>query len=69
MKLSVLGLALLVSPAVNALHIRAVGRRNPLRRRTSISGVSPLVDSADIQYYTNLTMGGQQFTVMIDTGR
>ncbi|KAF7348309.1 Peptidase A1 domain-containing protein [Mycena sanguinolenta] len=39
-----------------------------LHRRSSLAGSSPLGDNADLQYTTNLTVGGQSFTVMIDTG-
>lgn len=63
--------ALMASPSVNSLKFRATGRRNDagaLRRRGSLAGSSPLTDSADITYSTNITMGGQQFAVLIDTG-
>lgn len=41
-----------------------------LSRRGNISGgASTLTDSSDIQYSTNLTMNGQSFNCLIDTGR
>ncbi|KAJ7758113.1 aspartic peptidase domain-containing protein [Mycena maculata] len=56
-----------------ALRLDFEGRRisadrRGLGRRSSLSGSSPLVDSADLQYTTNITVGGQEFVVLIDTG-
>ncbi|KAF7977727.1 hypothetical protein HWV62_2792 [Athelia sp. TMB] len=43
--------------------------RRGLSRRASITGgQSTLTDSADIQYRTNLTLNGQSFDCLIDTG-
>ncbi|KAJ7791231.1 aspartic peptidase domain-containing protein [Mycena olivaceomarginata] len=56
-----------------ALRLNFEARRIPverrgLYRRGSLSGSSPLDDSADLQYTTNITVGGASFDVMIDTG-
>ncbi|KAJ7029302.1 aspartic peptidase domain-containing protein [Mycena alexandri] len=56
-----------------ALRLNFEGRRVPvdrrgLYRRGSLSGSSPLDNSADLQYLTNITVGGVPFEVMIDTG-
>lgn len=40
-----------------------------LHRRGSIVGSSGLSDGDDITYSTNLTLGGTQYEVQIDTGR
>ncbi|TFK52405.1 acid protease [Heliocybe sulcata] len=59
---------------VNALRLDIHGKRVPfeagnnLLRRGNIFGSSTLSDSDDIQYTTNITLGGQQFSVLIDTG-
>ncbi|KAJ7078651.1 aspartic peptidase domain-containing protein [Mycena epipterygia] len=56
-----------------ALRLDFEGRRIPaesrgLQRRGSLAGTSPLGDSADLQYTTNVTVGGGSFQVLIDTG-
>ncbi|KAJ7914475.1 aspartic peptidase domain-containing protein [Mycena leptocephala] len=56
-----------------ALRLNFEGRRIPLdrrglQRRGSLAGSSPLDDSADLQYTTNITIGGASFDVLIDTG-
>ncbi|KAJ6585306.1 aspartic peptidase domain-containing protein [Mycena capillaripes] len=56
-----------------ALRLNFEGRRIPieqrgLQRRSSLTGSSPLDDSADLQYSTNITIGGVSFDVLIDTG-
>lgn len=28
-----------------------------------------LQDQSDVRYYTNVSLGGQQFSVLVDTGR
>lgn len=63
---------------VSAIRIPFTGHRVPhgrtwtglerLGRRASMTG-STLSDSSDIEYYTNITLGGQSFKVLIDTGR
>lgn len=55
---------------VGAIRLDVQGRRGRnLQRRGDITGSSALSDSNDIQYYVNLTLGGQSFQVEIDTGR
>ncbi|KAJ6508387.1 aspartic peptidase domain-containing protein [Mycena sanguinolenta] len=56
-----------------ALRLNFEARQIPaesrgLHRRSSLAGSSPLGDNADLQYTTNITVGGDSFTVMIDTG-
>lgn len=56
---------------VGALRLDVQGRRgrNLQRRGGFTTGSSALSDSNNIQYYVNLTLGGQAFSVEIDTGR
>lgn len=64
----------LVNDLAYALRLDMHGRQpdlradSPLVRRGNIFGQSALNDSSDIQYTTNITLGGQQFSVLIDTG-
>ncbi|KAJ7625282.1 aspartic peptidase domain-containing protein [Mycena polygramma] len=56
-----------------ALRLQIEGRRIPveqrgLQRRGNLAGSSPLENSADLQYTTNITVGGVSFEVLIDTG-
>ncbi|KAJ7668193.1 aspartic peptidase domain-containing protein [Mycena rosella] len=56
-----------------ALRLNFEGRRIPadrrgLFKRGSLTGSSPLDDSADLNYGTNITVGGVSFRVQIDTG-
>jgi len=56
-----------------AIRLEFEGRHIPadrrgLGRRSSLTGSSPLGDSADLQYTTNITLGGESFQVLIDTG-
>ncbi|KAI0675315.1 acid protease [Trametes maxima] len=44
---------------------RSVGR---LGRRASINGTPDLANVGNVQYRTNLTLNGEQFNVLIDTG-
>ena len=44
-------------------------RQSHLQRRASLDGTTVLNNTANIQYATNITMGGSPFTVIIDTGR
>ncbi|KAJ7264460.1 aspartic peptidase domain-containing protein [Mycena haematopus] len=69
---SLLALVLLADSSC-ALRLNVEGRRIPaerraLQKRSSLTGSSPLDDTADLQYTTNLTVGGVPFVVMIDTG-
>ncbi|KAL1725508.1 aspartic peptidase domain-containing protein [Schizophyllum commune] len=57
----------------SAYHVRMQGRMRsladaPLARRGNLAGSSPLTNSADISYYTNVTLGGDDYEVLIDTG-
>jgi hypothetical protein len=59
---------------VNGVHLELRGKtgisRTKLQRRTSISGLqSTLEDDQNIQYITNITLNGQMFSVLLDTGR
>lgn len=47
-------------------HLR---RSSNLVRRGNIFGSSSLNDSSDIQYIANITLNGQSFQTLIDTGR
>ncbi|KAG1855897.1 aspartic peptidase domain-containing protein [Suillus tomentosus] len=52
------------------LHGKTGISRSKLQRRTSISGLESTVeDDQNIQYMTNITLNGQLFGVLIDTGR
>jgi hypothetical protein len=51
-----------------SLHGR-LGRSLGLRRRGSLYGTSSLTNTADLQYSTNITLNGQPFATLIDTGR
>lgn len=58
---------------VNGVHLELHGKtgisRSRLQRRTSISGLqSTLEDDQNIEYMTNITLNGQPFGVLIDTG-
>jgi hypothetical protein len=56
---------------VAAVHFPIVGKRQNrhLERRSTVSGSAALTDSNDVQYSANITLGGLQFSVLIDTGR
>ncbi|PSR78178.1 hypothetical protein PHLCEN_2v7510 [Hermanssonia centrifuga] len=47
-------------------HIHPI--RGGLNRRASLTGTTSLNDTQDINYTTNITLGGNQFAVIIDTG-
>nr|GAT43188.1 predicted protein [Mycena chlorophos] len=56
-----------------AIRVPFQGRRIPAERRgllprATLSGSSSVSDSADLEYMTNITLGGVAFEVMIDTG-
>ncbi|KAJ7069540.1 aspartic peptidase domain-containing protein [Mycena amicta] len=64
---------LLLTDLSCATRLSIQGRRIPTERRGlvprgSLSGSSPVDDSADLQYTTNITLGGVPFEVLIDTG-
>lgn len=58
---------------VNGVHLELRGKtgvsRSELQRRTSLSGQVSLQDNQNLQYMTNITLNGQTFDVLIDTGR
>ncbi|PCH39891.1 acid protease [Wolfiporia cocos MD-104 SS10] len=55
--------------SAGAIQLDLVGRpAQHLRKRASITGSSGLTDSSNIAYYVNLTLGGAEFEVQIDTG-
>lgn len=66
-------------PAADALRVPISGRRvsrtqdridhirRGLGRRAAMEG--DLQDQSDVRYYTNVSLGGQQFSVLVDTGR
>lgn len=58
---------------VGAIRFDLQGRRGPsarhLHKRGTIAGSTSLDDANNIAYTLNLTLGGSQFEVQIDTGR
>jgi hypothetical protein len=61
-----------LSSQANALKIHGV--RTPLDdagldRRSSMSSQGDLRNDGDLKYYTNVALNGEQFPVLIDTGR
>lgn len=52
----------------NALRMPINGKRTPTLVPRE-AGVSSLNNSADISYYTDITLNGTTFSVLIDTGR
>lgn len=61
-----------VGDLAQAVRLSIHGRREQdtgLRRRGNVVGSSPLNNTGDVSYYTNITLGGSPFTVLIDTGR
>jgi hypothetical protein len=60
---------LLLWDVAAALRLPVVGKRSLERRASSITGTAALTDDTDVEYTTNITLGGVQFTVLIDTGR
>ncbi|KAK0464234.1 aspartic peptidase domain-containing protein [Desarmillaria tabescens] len=57
----------------SGLRLKIEGRHNvqtrhELLRRGNMDGTSALNNNADISYYTNLTLGGEVFTALVDTG-
>jgi hypothetical protein len=65
---------LALTPVVTAGHLKIRGKRRGLQehallRRSNIAGSTTVLNNtADIAYYTNLTLGGQTFSALIDTG-
>ena len=69
-------LSLLALPAdlADAVRIGISGqRRTPaahgLHRRATLNGTTGLNDGSGVTYTTNITLGGNEFSVIIDTGR
>ena len=61
-------------PIAQAIRLPIQGRiggfgSSGLARRASISGTPDLSNQGNLQYQTNITVNGQQFQVLIDTGR
>jgi hypothetical protein len=57
---------------VAAVRLPIVGKRHPRnleRRASNILGTAALTDDTDVEYTTNITLGGVQYSVLIDTGR
>ncbi len=56
----------------SGLRLKIEGQRNvrhELLRRGNMDGTVALNNTVDLTYHANLTLGGQLFTVQIDTGR
>ncbi|KAI0696265.1 acid protease [Cytidiella melzeri] len=58
-------LAEAVRVGIQGTHTSLASR---LQSRTSLSGSTSVSDSSNIQYTTNITLGGSSFAVIIDTG-
>ncbi|KAI0344416.1 acid protease [Trametopsis cervina] len=57
--------------SATALRVGLHGKPSPasrLQRRASIAGTTNVDDSSNIEYTTNITLGGNSFEVIIDTG-
>jgi predicted aspartyl protease len=52
--------------SIEAIHLNVVGRHELRKRATHVSGLS---NGQNIDYATNITLNGQAFSVLIDTGR
>ncbi|EJF65327.1 acid protease [Dichomitus squalens LYAD-421 SS1] len=60
-------------PKTQAIHLPIQGRiggfgHGGLARRASVTGTPDLSNQGNLQYQTNITVNGQQFQVLIDTG-
>lgn len=59
----------------DAAHMPLSGHTTPratLARRSNLSGTSGLTfngNGIDVEYLTNITLAGKQYTVLVDTGR
>ncbi|KAF7314599.1 Peptidase A1 domain-containing protein [Mycena kentingensis (nom. inval.)] len=53
---------------MRARRVAPGSARGGLMRRATLSGSSPVDNSADLQYSTDITVGGDPFEVLIDTG-
>ncbi|KAF5330098.1 hypothetical protein D9758_018669 [Tetrapyrgos nigripes] len=63
---------LFFSHVSDALLFPINARRNPVTPSSSLSrrggNITPLTNTADVSYYANLTLNGQSFLCLIDTG-
>ena len=63
----------LVNAARFSIHARPKQRRisggSRFDRRASVVGNTSVGDVGDVEYTTDITLGGKKFTVQIDTGR
>ena len=48
---------------------RVGGFGGPMTKRATITGKPDLTNEGNLQYQTNITLNGQQFEVLVDTGR
>lgn len=61
---------LLLSDYVGAFRLDVQGRRKPpVTRLHPRANIAALTNSGDISYHVNLTLGGREFDVLVDTGR
>lgn len=65
---------LALATRADATHLQLSGRLGStsphLERRTSMTGtLSQLGDSQNLVYLTNVSLNGEAFSIMIDTGR
>jgi len=47
----------------------ATHTNNHISRQSSSNGIVPVGNTQNLFYYTNITLGGQNISVMLDTGR
>ena len=74
MKCGVLAGTLLILGNLTAavrLGLNGYSTRSSLRRRGNLSGVgnSSLTNNADVQYLTTVTIGGNPYNLLVDSGR
>lgn len=69
--LSLLYLYPAISGFADAFHIPLVGRSSLGRKlgRRATMYATVLDNTADVEYFANVTLGGSPYTVQIDTGR
>lgn len=54
------------------IPVRGIRRTIPewtITKRSNLWGAGSLTDQNDIEYLTNITLGGAPFSVIVDTGR
>ena len=69
-----LSIGLILADTIEAARMQLRGELNSpnkLRRRStsSLRGQSTLTDLTDVAYFVNITLGGEEFEVVLDTGR